>query len=520
MPWYLRADGLAAAPRAAGRCVRGQGATAGQASEDAATVVGVLPPLSASDVSYAQLHPRACPNISRQPIENRDLQESWTASDRTPSEEGDALQSRAVVSLMVWLLVSVQGTAYAATSPDPLRDQQWYLDAIRSPGSAGARATGVLVAVLDSGVDADHPDLRGAIQVGPDFNSGSPGVDLNGHGTNVAGIIAAIGDNGTGIEGAAPGATVLSLRVLDAQGQGNTLQVAKGIDAAVAAGARVINISLSPGAQLAQTMDITDPVVPAMRRAVAAGVVIVAAAGNFTLPLCAQPLIVTGILCVGAVNREVRLTDYSDFGLRVDVVAPGGDDLNPIVSTAPGNRYGAMAGTSQAAPQASALAARLIAQGLTGQEVIARIKATARDLGAPGEDPQFGRGLIDMSAATGVAVPAGSAAVAPPVTPRTREASLTLTIPSPIPREGLRSRGIIVVCQSTSAGRCSVELRSGNVVLARGTRSVLADTRTNIRVRLTGRGRHIIRSRKVPRVTVIARGPRGSTATTTAVVSV
>lgn len=427
--------------------------------------------------------------------------------------------SRAVVSSVVGLLLILPGVANAASGPDPFRAQQWYLDAIRSPGATAARADGVLVAVLDSGVDATHPDLRDTVRIGPDFNAGPAGVDLNGHGTNVAGIIAAAPGNGIGLEGAAPGATVLSLRVLDAQGQGNTLQAARAIDAAVAAGARVINISLSPGAQLAQTMDATDPVVPAMRRAVAAGVVIVAAAGNFTLPVCAQPLIVTGILCVGAVDREARLTDYTDFGLRVDVVAPGGDDLDPIISTAPGDRYGAMAGTSQAAPQASALAARLVAQGLTGQEVIRRIKATAHDLGAPGEDPQFGSGLIDMSAATGVPVPAAASGAPRAAPPQTRQASMTLTIPAPLPREGLLAHGLIVACQSTTAGRCRVEFRGKGVVLAHGARRVRSGAPTNIRVRPTARGRRLIRGRQTLRVTVTAHGPRGSSATTRAVIA-
>jgi subtilisin family serine protease len=417
-------------------------------------------------------------------------------------------------------LIAPQASATAPT--DPLRNQQWYLDMIRSPGSSGPDAAGTLVAVLDSGVDVRHPDLQATVHAGPDFSAGTPGIDLNGHGTNVAGIIAAQPRNDIGIEGAAPGAAVLSIRVLDAQGQGDTSQVAKGIDAAVAAGAKVINLSLNAGPQQATTVESTDPVIPAMQRAVAAGVVIVAAAGNFALPLCAQPMAVTGILCVGAVDRASRLAQYSNFGLRVNVVAPGGDATNSIISTAPGGRYGAMFGTSQATPQASALAARLVAQGLTAQEAIRRIEETARDVGAPGEDPIYGHGLIDMSAATGIPVPASSAAPSAPSTPQqghTQSASITVTIPSPIPRNRLLSHGIIVACRTTARGTCRVEIRRRGLLLAGGARRTRPDTQTNIRLRATKQGRRMLRRHPRLRVSIAARGPAGSTASTTALIS-
>jgi hypothetical protein len=207
--------------------------------------------------------------------------------------------------------------------------------------------------------------------------------------------------------------------------------------------------------------------------------------------------------------------------VRVDVVAPGGDDLNPILSTAPGGRYNAMAGTSQAAPQAAALAARLVAQGLTGQEVITRIKTTARDLGAPGTDLKFGSGLIDMSAATGVAAAAADLGAPPPVPEpeRTRSASMTLTIPSPLPRRDLLARGLIVTCQSTAAGLCRVEVRRPGTILAGGARRGGAGVRTNIRVRLTASGRRIVRSRRSLPVTVVARGPQGASASTTTTIA-
>lgn len=410
---------------------------------------------------------------------------------------------------LVTVMLGATATAGAGTN-DPLRSHQWYLDAIRAPDPDAAAAAGPLVAVLDTGVDVHHPDLAGIVHAGPDYTPGERGVDLNGHGTNVAGIIAARAGDGVGIAGADAAVRVLSLRVLDAQESGDTRQVAAAMDAAVAAGARVINLSLSPGTALARTLDTTDPIVPAMQRAVAAGVVVVAAAGNFALPLCAQPLAVTGILCVGAVDRSLGLTDYTDFGFRVDVVAPGGDDRDPIVSDAPGGGYAAMAGTSQAAPQVTALAARLVARGLDRAAVITRIEQTTRDLGVPGQDPRFGHGLIDMSAALGALPVPVAADRGPRTATATGSVSVTLTTPATFPAHALLDRGVIVACRSTVTGFCRVELRAAGTLLARGRRLVEPRTPTNVRIRLTRRGRTLVRAAAGLRAILRVRGPGGA----------
>ncbi|MCW3011538.1 MAG: peptidase and in kexin sedolisin, partial [Solirubrobacterales bacterium] len=236
------------------------------------------------------------------------------------------------------LALSIGGPAAAtARASDPLREQQWSLDAIRAPAPGAVPGlAAVRVAVLDTGVDTEHEDLAGV--VAPEL-AGWPRQDVNGHGTGVAGIIAARAGNGVGMEGAAAGVTLLSLRVLDAAKQGSTVQLGDAIDAAVAAGARVVNLSLTPDAALARTVAAEDPAVLAMQRAVAAGVVLVGAAGNDGLPVCGQPLGVDGILCVGAVDRARELTDYSNYGTRLDVVAPGGDATDPIATAQMGGGY-------------------------------------------------------------------------------------------------------------------------------------------------------------------------------------
>ena len=246
------------------------------------------------------------------------------------------------------LAVVALAPAVAAASGDPLRAEQWNLDAVKADTAhAISIGGGVLVAVVDSGVDAGHPDLAGSVLEGPDFieNDDVP-QDENGHGTNVAGIIVAHKGNGIGIEGAAPGARVLAIRALDAANRGNTDQEAAGIDAAVARGAQVINLSLSAGPSVVTTLLPGDALIRAIENAAAAGVVVVAAAGNDGVPLCAQPLLATKILCVGAVNRARARAYYSNYAVRVDIVAPGGSarDGEAISSAQLGGGYSAMAG--------------------------------------------------------------------------------------------------------------------------------------------------------------------------------
>src|SRR3954453_22655626 len=141
------------------------------------------------------------------------------------------------------LCLAIPATASAA---DPLRAQQWGLDMIQADAAhATSTGSGVVVAVIDTGVLASHEDLAGRLVAGRDFvqqpNDDTP-QDENGHGTHVTGIVAADANNGKGIEGAAPGAQVMPIRVLDADGTGDVDTVAKGIDYAVAHHVDVINM--------------------------------------------------------------------------------------------------------------------------------------------------------------------------------------------------------------------------------------------------------------------------------------
>ena len=296
------------------------------------------------------------------------------------------------------------------------------------------QATGfnVDVAVLDSGVDLDHPDLTcdGKLKVVPDSDTvvdDDTPQDENGHGTHVAGIIGACTNNETGIAGVAPDATIMPIRVLNAAGSGNDAQLIAGLDRATTAGADVINMSLSyrPGKQIINNVAAIDA---AIERAAAAGVVLVAAAGNDGAPLCNYPALVEDIVCVGSTDRRDNKAWYSNFAQRgtagPSMVAPGGlgspfcdVDSEEILSTydtavdaanddCDGRAgYTSINGTSMASPHVAGVAALLYDRlgGERSPENAAAVKealtSTAVDLGAPGADPVYGSGRLNALAA-------------------------------------------------------------------------------------------------------------------------
>ena len=227
---------------------------------------------------------------------------------------------RFALALLLLLLL-----AAPASAADPRRGEQWNLDLIQAdaahPVSTGV---GAVVAVVDSGVQADHPDLAGHLRAGYDFvqNDATP-QDGNGHGTHVSGIISAVSGNGIGVESVAPGATILPVRVLDDDGGGSTDTVAKGVDYARTHGADVINLSLGSDVPLVGAMG-GDAFDAAVHRALAAGIVVVAASGNNGVPVCEQPAASDGLLCVGAVDKRKQRSFFSSFGSGLGLVAPGG----------------------------------------------------------------------------------------------------------------------------------------------------------------------------------------------------
>ena len=204
------------------------------------------------------------------------------------------------------------------------------------------------MAILDTGIDHDHEDLIGKVVTGINLSNSFTPIDLNGHGTYIAGIIAANSGNGLGITGIAPRSRLMNVKVADDTGISNASAVAKGIIWAVDHGASVINISLEfrePSSEL------EDAVNYAWRH----GAIIFAAASNETSQSPVYPAYYENCVAVVATRQDDTIGPLSNYGDWVDVAAPGLD----VYSTLPNNGYGYKSGTSFATAYVSGLAALL-----------------------------------------------------------------------------------------------------------------------------------------------------------------
>ena len=294
------------------------------------------------------------------------------------------------------LLVASDSTkAFAETGTDPLLDQQWGLTAIGVPSVWSiTRGAGVTVAVIDSG-SGPHPDLDANMEVGRTIidsieSAGMRDVSDEGHGTHVAGIIAAAADNGVGGAGVAPQVRILPIRTLEPNGEGTARDVSKAVRFAVDAGAKVINLSLGRNSEYT-------PLTSAIQYAVDRNVLVVTAAGNYGAdsgPLWPAASDLT--LAVTAVDRTNNVTSFDQRGDYIDLAAPG----TSILSTAR-NDYELQSGTSMAAAFVSGAAALLFAAqpSITAAQVRDILQRTATDIGSPGRDTTFGYGLVNMVAA-------------------------------------------------------------------------------------------------------------------------
>lgn len=276
-------------------------------------------------------------------------------------------------------------------SNDPHLEEQWALQYIHAPKlwQVTAGNSQILVAVLDTGIDQHHEDLCGKIMADVNFTSSQTTEDVLGHGTHVAGIIAANRNNGLGIVGLAPESSLLNVKVANDKGQSDISAVAEGIIWAVDKGASVINMSIALEEYSPQLED-------AVRYAWSHGAVIVAAAGNSGSELPVYPAFFENCIAVTALRQDGTLAPLSNYGDWVDIAAPGFN----IYSTLPSNNYGYKSGTSFATAYVSGLAALLFTvvsdnnyDGRLNDEVRAGIEAGCSDTGIC----IVGKGCIDAA---------------------------------------------------------------------------------------------------------------------------
>src|SRR3954470_23122675 len=389
------------------------------------------------------------------------------------------MRVRLAFLLVLLLCLAIPASASAA---DPLRAQQWGLDMINADAAhSTSTGSGAVVAVIDTGVLASHEDLAGQLVAGHDFiqDDGTP-QDENGHGTHVTGIVAAAANNGKGIEGVAPGAKVMPIRVLDANGEGDADTVAKGIDYAVDHHADVINLSLG-GSAVDSIIGSDEKFTASVQNATNHGIVVVAAAGNDTAPFCEQPAVTGPLLCVGAVDSRKMRSFYSSSG---DIMAPGGtaltgDPSEDILSTYNDGKYETLAGTSQATPHVAGVAALLESLGLRGQAVVDRILKTASDPGMTCLD--CGAGILDAKAAVaglggGSSGGGNNGGGSTGGGGGTARGDISYAHTQKI--KTVLKHGVKVTCRATKSGRCKVSVRAKGKVVASGSRKVGAGKST------------------------------------------
>ncbi|AHA30811.1 S8 family peptidase [Exiguobacterium sp. MH3] len=328
--------------------------------------------------------------------------EEWTFKSKAAAQQAKRYLERSAA------VDYVEHTQTVRTAKDMYRPYQWSLQNTgQRKGKVGAdiqyaaalkRLAGktlqpTLVAVVDTGINSTYADFAGRVRtdLGYDFIRGKTSVtDPDGHGSHVAGIIAANADNLYGIQGINPAASLIPIRVLDAHGQGSTSDVARGILHAVKKGARVINLSLEMDEK---SRAIEDAIAYADQKKV----LVVAASGNDGAKTISYPARYAHVLSVGATDRKDIRASFSNRGKGLDLVAPGVE----IPSYIGDGELAYSSGTSMAAPHVAAVASLLMSlkPSLSPSATEKLLKSSARDLGTKGYDTSYGYGRLDVNRA-------------------------------------------------------------------------------------------------------------------------
>ena len=308
---------------------------------------------------------------------------------------------RIITGLFVCLFLMLPIFAAESVSPfnDPHYSQQWALEAINwlPVWQQGLTGKGVKIGIIDTGANSLHEDLQGASLQGSNFigaQSETFADDKIGHGTFVAGVIAAQPNNGKGIVGIAPDVELYIYRGYD----GKLPPILAAIDQAIADGCQIINFSL--GATEAALKESYSVLQQGIQKVQDAGILAVAAVGNGrpNATVTLYPAGFAGVLGVGSVNENLERSSFSQTNLSVFVVAPGEKLVS--VSHNAADKYVTGGGTSYAAPVVTALAALALDYDptLTPAEIMEMMRLTATDLGEPGYDIFYGYGLVNGAA--------------------------------------------------------------------------------------------------------------------------
>ena len=276
---------------------------------------------------------------------------------------------------------------------DPKWSSQWgpQLIGIEQAWNTTFGSRNIKVAVIDTGIDYTHPDLQANyLSLGYDWiNDDTDPMDDNGHGTHVAGTIAAGINNTLGVAGLA-NVSIFAEKFLSSLGYGSNADAAAAINHAVSMGADILSNSWGGSGYSSLLQEAID-------NATASGVLVIAAMGNDGGNIKSYPAAFPNVVAVGATDNLDQVASFSNYGDWIDVAAPG---VN-ILSTVPNNGYDSYSGTSMATPHVSGLTALLWSQfpNYTAEQITTLLEASAVDLGAPGFDPYYGWGRIDAASA-------------------------------------------------------------------------------------------------------------------------
>ncbi len=337
--------------------------------------------------------------------------------------------------------------AFVLNDPYVIAGSEWHLEKIQAPQAWNITcgASDVAIAVLDSGINAAHPDLIGRTLPGYDFVWGdnNPADDF-GHGTAVAGVIAASGNNSIGVAGVAFGSRILPVKVMDASGFAAYSTLAQGMRYAADQGVRVINISIAGSAPSSTLQD-------AVNYAWSNNVVIVAAGGNNGNSTPQYPAACEHVLAVSATLADDSITGFSSYGSHIALAAPGDAIWTTTRDLTTG--YWAWTGTSFASPIVAGVAALMASAkpSISNGQIVYLLKQTAEDLGATGFDPHFGFGRVNAGRAVSGAL--------------TFSPTLSVNVLSPTPGVGVCGEVVVEVAATASTSIAFIECYANGMLI-------------------------------------------------------